>query len=87
MSANKDGLNCSYWWNGWEKCDNSTSSGETSTVSCTMWDYDLNETFQSTIVDEFNLVCSDDYKRGLAQSIFMVGVTLGCVFWGHLSDK
>ncbi|EDL33346.1 solute carrier family 22 member 6 [Mus musculus] len=50
------------------------------------WVYD-NSTFPSTIVTEWNLVCSHRAFRQLAQSLFMVGVLLGAMMFGYLADR
>ncbi|XP_034367734.1 solute carrier family 22 member 6 [Arvicanthis niloticus] len=50
------------------------------------WVYD-NSTFPSTIVTEWNLVCSHRAFRQLAQSLYMVGVLLGAMMFGYLADR
>ncbi|EGW04477.1 Solute carrier family 22 member 6 [Cricetulus griseus] len=50
------------------------------------WVYD-NSTFPSTIVTEWNLVCSHRAFRQLAQSLYMVGVLLGAMVFGYLADR
>ncbi|TRY62217.1 hypothetical protein TCAL_03184 [Tigriopus californicus] len=40
-----------------------------------------------TIVTDFDLVCERKYLVTLAQSVFMIGLTCGCVVAGHVSDK
>ncbi|EHB02110.1 Solute carrier family 22 member 6 [Heterocephalus glaber] len=50
------------------------------------WIYD-DSTFPSTIVTEWDLVCSHRALRQLAQSLYMVGVLLGAVSFGHLADR
>ncbi|XP_070282506.1 solute carrier family 22 member 6 [Myotis yumanensis] len=57
------------------------------TEPCTNgWIYD-NSTFPSTIVTEWDLVCSHRALRQLAQSLYMVGVLLGAIVFGHLADR
>eukprot|EP00088_Acartia_fossae_P013335 TRINITY_DN16988_c0_g1_i5.p1 TRINITY_DN16988_c0_g1~~TRINITY_DN16988_c0_g1_i5.p1 ORF type:complete len:543 (+),score=70.92 TRINITY_DN16988_c0_g1_i5:58-1686(+) len=51
--------------------------------SCTSWVY--NETGAS-IVQEFNLVCSNDYLRSLSSALYMCGMMLGTLSSGVLSD-
>ncbi|CAK9317658.1 unnamed protein product [Citrullus colocynthis] len=41
----------------------------------------------SSTVVEWDLVCEDKYKVGLAQAIFFLGCTLGAGMFGHLSDS
>ncbi|XP_060032329.1 solute carrier family 22 member 6 [Erinaceus europaeus] len=50
------------------------------------WIYD-NSTFPSTIVTEWDLVCHHRALRQLAQSLYMVGVLLGAMVFGHLADR
>ncbi|CAK9214013.1 unnamed protein product [Sphagnum troendelagicum] len=38
-------------------------------------------------VSEWNLVCGDEYKRGLAQSVFFIGGLFGAGVFGNLSDS
>ncbi|XP_018423437.1 PREDICTED: solute carrier family 22 member 7-like [Nanorana parkeri] len=50
------------------------------------WEYDLS-TISSTTVTQWDLVCS---RRGLSKAvatIFFIGVTLGAVIFGYLSDR
>ncbi|XP_008050781.1 solute carrier family 22 member 6 isoform X1 [Carlito syrichta] len=50
------------------------------------WIYD-NSTFPSTIVTEWDLVCSHRALRQLGQSLYMVGVLLGAMIFGYLADR
>ncbi|XP_033890073.1 organic cation/carnitine transporter 2-like isoform X1 [Acipenser ruthenus] len=50
------------------------------------WEYST-ERYTSTIVTEWNLVCEKDWKAPLSTSIFFVGVLVGCIASGHLSDR
>lgn len=43
--------------------------------------------FESTIVTEWNLVCNDFYLASLSQSFVMLGVMLGSMFFGMISDR
>uniref|UniRef100_A0A8C3YMP0 Solute carrier family 22 member 6 n=1 Tax=Catagonus wagneri TaxID=51154 RepID=A0A8C3YMP0_9CETA len=63
------------------------TNGTGTTEPCTNgWIYD-NSTFPSTIVAEWDLVCSHRALRQLAQSMYMVGVLLGTVIFGYLADR
>ncbi|XP_075552309.1 organic cation transporter protein-like [Dermacentor variabilis] len=53
---------------------------------CDRWIYS-NVEFDSTIVTEFNLVCKDAWLVSTSQSLFMVGVMVASVLFGHLSDR
>ncbi|KAI4530045.1 hypothetical protein MG293_019901 [Ovis ammon polii] len=50
------------------------------------WVYD-NSTFPSTIVTEWDLVCSHRALRQLAQSLYMMGVLFGAMIFGCLADR
>ncbi|XP_004383878.1 solute carrier family 22 member 6 isoform X2 [Trichechus manatus latirostris] len=50
------------------------------------WIYN-NSIFPSTIVTEWDLVCSHRALRPLAQSLYMVGVLLGAMVFGYLADR
>ncbi|KAL1435732.1 hypothetical protein MTO96_010517 [Rhipicephalus appendiculatus] len=53
---------------------------------CNRWLYSKAE-FDSTIVTDFNLVCKDGWLVSTSQSLFMVGVMVASVLFGHLSDR
>ncbi|XP_069853928.1 solute carrier family 22 member 6 [Dipodomys merriami] len=63
--------------------DNTTGATEPCTDG---WIYD-NSTFPSTIVTEWDLVCTHRAFRQLAQSLFMAGVLLGAMVFGYLADR
>ncbi|XP_066293689.1 organic cation transporter protein-like isoform X1 [Branchiostoma lanceolatum] len=57
------------------------------TISCDGgWEYDC-ATFTSTIVTEWDLVCSNKGLRQLTTSLYMVGVSLGSLGFGDLADR
>ncbi|KAL2805905.1 solute carrier family 22 member 6 isoform b, partial [Daubentonia madagascariensis] len=63
------------------------ANGTGATEPCTNgWIYD-NSTFPSTIVTEWDLVCSHRALRQMAQSLYMVGVLLGAMMFGYLADR
>ncbi|XP_061177668.1 organic cation transporter protein-like [Saccostrea echinata] len=53
--------------------------------SCSEWVYS-EDVFKSTFAKEINLVCDDRYKTSLAKSLFFLGVLLGALGLGILSD-
>ncbi|XP_068115931.1 solute carrier family 22 member 6-B-like [Hyperolius riggenbachi] len=67
---------------------NSTgNASDANTETCVDgWIYDDSE-YSSTIINEWDLVCSNHRKRRLAQSIYMSGVLVGSIVFGGLSDK
>ncbi|XP_027129037.1 solute carrier family 22 member 4 isoform X2 [Larimichthys crocea] len=50
------------------------------------WSYSK-DIYQSTIVTEFDLVCSDRWKEPFTTTVFFVGVLFGCFFSGLLADR
>ncbi|XP_047110116.1 organic cation transporter protein-like [Schistocerca piceifrons] len=56
------------------------------TVDCESWIYDTT-TYKSSAVMEFNLVCEYAWLSATADALFMVGVLLGSIIFGDLSDR
>ncbi|CAI5642982.1 solute carrier family 22 member 5 [Oreochromis niloticus] len=50
------------------------------------WSYSK-DIYESTIVSEFDLVCSNQWKQPFTSTVFFVGVLLGSFFSGQLSDR
>nr|CAB3266145.1 organic cation transporter protein-like [Phallusia mammillata] len=83
-------VNCSYWWSETDDVNITSPAparGSMKSAKCDAWVYNSSSLFSETIMNEFELVCSDAYKNKLAQAVFMLGVTLGCVFWGQIADS
>ncbi|VVC43321.1 Major facilitator superfamily domain,Major facilitator, sugar transporter-like [Cinara cedri] len=54
--------------------------------TCDRWIFDKSD-FQNTAVMEFNLVCDKAWYKGTSDSMLMVGVMLGAIIFGYLSDR
>ncbi|KAK2873220.1 hypothetical protein QQF64_017031 [Cirrhinus molitorella] len=50
------------------------------------WEYDKG-TYISTIVSEWDLVCSEDWRAPLTSALFFTGVLTGSVISGQMSDR
>lgn len=53
---------------------------------CKEWDYDRSEV-GNTIISEWNLVCDRENLTSLAEVVFLVGVGVGGVIGGWISDR
>ncbi|XP_069189978.1 organic cation transporter protein isoform X2 [Procambarus clarkii] len=56
------------------------------TQPCSSWQYDT-QTFRSTLISEWDLVCGRESLRSLIQSIFMFGYFFGSPLGGYFSDR
>lgn len=56
------------------------------TAVCRDWVYD-HSVYETTAVEEWELVCSNKYRMSLIQSTFMSGVLVGAVVLCELADK
>ncbi|XP_003745041.1 organic cation transporter protein [Galendromus occidentalis] len=65
-------LRCEFWK------DNSTQK-------CHEWEYDHTE-HESTLLEQWNAVCDQDWMLATAQSTIMFGALIGCFVFSHLSD-
>ncbi|KAM3623180.1 uncharacterized protein V6R79_008064 [Siganus canaliculatus] len=66
---------------------NSSNISALVTVPCkTGWVYD-NSTFKSTLTSEWDLVCDKRGKNKATATIFFIGVMLGAMAFGSLSDR
>ncbi|XP_043826562.1 solute carrier family 22 member 6-like [Dromiciops gliroides] len=70
-----------------ERCLRFRANATNETETCLEgWVYNIT-TVQTTIVTEWDLVCSLKSLHGVAQSVYMAGVFLGAVVFGGLADR
>lgn len=55
-------------------------------ANCTSYKYD-HYTFGETIISHWDLVCDRHWLKNLTQTIFMLGILVGNMIFGHLSDR
>ncbi|KAF4533495.1 hypothetical protein B566_EDAN000980 [Ephemera danica] len=55
-------------------------------VPCEDWVYDHSK-YESSAVFEWDLVCEKAWVRASADTLFMLGVLIGSILFGYLSDK
>ncbi|XP_043468938.1 organic cation transporter protein-like [Leptopilina heterotoma] len=55
-------------------------------IPCDTFVYDKSR-FTRTVVTQWNLVCDESWLVSFGDSLFMVGVMLGSIIFGYLSDK
>lgn len=56
------------------------------TIYCDRYIYD-DTTYESSTVTEWDMVCSKAWMRATSDAMFMVGVLLGSIIFGHMSDS
>ncbi|XP_052047814.1 solute carrier family 22 member 7 [Apodemus sylvaticus] len=72
---------------GTEVYDSGEPEGEPLTVPCSQgWEYDHSE-FSSTIATEWDLVCQQRGLNKMTSTCFFIGVLVGAVVYGYLSDR
>ncbi|XP_072932786.1 organic cation transporter protein-like isoform X2 [Epargyreus clarus] len=54
--------------------------------NCSSYKYD-HSTFEETIISQWDLVCDKAWLKNLTQTIFMLGILVGNMVFGHLSDR
>lgn len=86
---------CTYYDRNWTGLVESGLSGDelpflptsgVSTTGCDEWVYD-HSIYETTAVEEWNLVCENKYRMSLIQSTYMGGVLTGAVVLSELADK
>lgn len=72
---------------GTEVYNSGESEGDPLTVPCSQgWEYDRSE-FSSTIATEWDLVCQQRGLNKITSTCFFIGVLVGAVVYGYLSDR
>lgn len=66
--------------------DNITVYDNQCNANCSGYAYD-HSVFQETIVSQWDLVCDREWLKNLTQTIFMLGIFVGNMMFGHLSDR
>ncbi|XP_045449762.1 organic cation transporter protein-like [Melitaea cinxia] len=54
--------------------------------NCTKYKYD-HSVFGETIISQWDLICEKAWLKNLTQTIFMLGILVGNMLFGHLSDR
>ncbi|KAM3964929.1 organic cation transporter protein [Aphomia sociella] len=54
--------------------------------NCTEYEYDRS-VFKETIISQWDLVCDRHWLKNLTQTVFMLGILVGNMVFGHLSDR
>lgn len=55
-------------------------------ISCESWEYDVSF-YESTMVDEWDLVCGREWLISVAKTVYMVGFLVSVTICGQLSDR
>ncbi|XP_026318853.1 organic cation transporter protein-like isoform X2 [Hyposmocoma kahamanoa] len=55
-------------------------------ANCSSYKYD-HSIFKETIVSQWDLVCDRQWLKNLTQTVFMLGILVGNMVFGHLSDR
>ena len=69
-------------WSSWVP---SQDNEDDRMVDCEDWEFDTSQ-FSSTITSEFSLVCSKEYLKSTAQTLYFVGMIFGVFTFGVLAD-
>lgn len=75
-----------YMYRLYEEANGSWAVDSNQTVPCERWEYDTS-VYESTIVNEWDLVCGRDYHRSVTQSVVMAGALVGVLLFGEMSDR
>lgn len=83
MNENGKFSNCSFFTDHFF-AKNKTIHDELQCAGDYIWD---ESKFQSSALQEFELVCDRNFYKASSDSLFMIGVFAGSFAFGHLSDK
>jgi hypothetical protein len=67
-------------------CTSIANNTDQCAAGCKEWEYDRS-VFKETIVTEWDLVCSKKQLANFSQTIVMLGILVGNMVFGALSDK
>lgn len=70
----------------YEASNGSWAVDRNQTLRCDRWEYDTS-VYESTIVNEWDLVCGRGYHRSVTQSVVMAGALVGVLLFGEMSDR
>ncbi|XP_054718179.1 organic cation transporter protein-like [Uloborus diversus] len=63
-----------------------TTRSKDNVVACDAWEYD--ETFYtSTVSSQWDLVCNKEWLVSMSKSVFMAGILVACILFGHMADS
>ncbi|XP_017772552.1 PREDICTED: organic cation transporter protein-like [Nicrophorus vespilloides] len=86
-ALSEEQFNASYPWdyknNKFDTCLMKVDGEE---ISCDHYIYDYSK-YESSAVIEWDMVCGKSYMRATGDALFMVGVMLGSIIFGDLSDR
>lgn len=54
--------------------------------NCTKYEYD-HSVFKETIISQWDLICEREWLKNLTQTVFMLGILVGNMVFGYLSDR
>ncbi|CAL1273866.1 unnamed protein product [Larinioides sclopetarius] len=66
--------------------ENSTVIRSDEIISCDSWEYDTS-LYTSTVLNQWDLVCSKEWLVSLSKSVFMAGTFVASLLFGQLADS
>ncbi|XP_055944696.1 organic cation transporter protein-like isoform X2 [Argiope bruennichi] len=66
--------------------ENSTVFRSDEVISCDAWEYDTS-LYKSTVLSQWDLVCSREWLVSLSKSVFMAGTFVASLLFGQLADS